>query len=445
MALDQVPDHGAGNGSPAPAPRAVRPVELIPGPVDASVQVPGSKSVTNRALVCAALAHGDSHLVDALAADDTEAMVESLRRLGVQVTWSGDGLVVAGTGGELPATADSGGPVRLDARLSGTTARFLLPLLALGRSPVYLDGADELRARPMADGIAAVRALGHQVVDEGRPGHLPVTVTGQGDAPSAVSVHGSASSQFLSGLLLAAPAFPGGLRLLVDSELVSRPYVDMTVAVMSAFGADVSHQGGSWTVAAGTYGGRRYQVEPDASAASYFFAAAAILGGRVTVTGLGTSSLQGDLGFVRVLEQMGCQVEIEAGATTVTAQGPLHGVEVHLSDLSDTAQTLAAVAVFANSPTRITGIGFIRHKETDRIGNVVAELRRCGIKAEEEPDGLVVCPGQPQPATIQTYGDHRMAMSFALLGLRAPGIQIADPDCVGKTFPGYWDAIDQLR
>jgi 3-phosphoshikimate 1-carboxyvinyltransferase len=443
------------------APAGVREVAPVDGPLDAVVALPGSKSLTNRALVCAALAAGTSVLDGALFADDTEAMLDSLARLGITVVAepAAPRITVTGCAGELPLGGGSG--ATLDARLSGTTSRFLLPMLALSpaSSPVRLDGAPPLRARPMADGIAAVRALGASVVEEGEPGHLPVVVHGPvaADRRPTSEVPGTASSQFVSGLLLTAPALPTGLLLVVTGELVSRPYVDMTVAVMEAFGADVAggddgggdgDDGPSWQVVGSGYRAvDRFQVEPDASAASYFFAAAAICGGRVTVDGLGSSSLQGDLGFVDVLERMGCKVERTAASTTVVGPGPggLTGVDVDMRQLSDTAPTLAAVAVFARTPTRMRGIGFIRRKESDRIGDVVRELRRCGIGAQEEPDGLVVHPATPQPARVETYDDHRMAMSFALLGLQARGIGIADPGVVAKTFPGYWEALDALR
>jgi len=414
-----------------------RPVTPVPGPLDAVVRPPGSKSLTNRALVCAALATGPGHLEGALDADDTEAMREALRSFGAAPFSSS----------EPAPDAGEGSPPVINARLSGTTARFVLPLLALRRDPTRLDGAAQLRSRPMADGIAALRALGAEVVEEGEPGHLPVLVRGPATpVPGpAVEVAGDASSQFLSGLLMLGPAWPGGLRVTTSGGLVSRPYVDMTVAVMEAFGATVLVDEQGWTVEPGGYRGTEYDVEPDASAASYFFAAAAVVGGRVTVEGLGRGSLQGDLAFVDVLEQMGCEVERGSDATTVSRSGDLVGVDVDMGDLSDTAQTLAAVAVFATSPTRVRGIGFIRHKETDRVGNVVRELQRCGIHAEEEPDGFVVHPGTPQPATVETYHDHRMAMSFALLGLRAPGITIADPSCVAKTFPTFWKSLDTLH
>jgi 3-phosphoshikimate 1-carboxyvinyltransferase len=256
-----------------------------------------------------------------------------------------------------------------------------------------------------------------------------------------VEVAGDVTSQFLSGLLLAGPCLAEGIEVVPTTALVSVPYLDMTASVMRAFGAHVD----GWKVAPGGYTPAHYSIEPDASAASYFFAAAAITGGRVTVPGLGLFALQGDLRFVDVLSQMGASVDIGEDATTVTGTGELHGIDVDLRDLPDMAQTLAVVSVFADGPTTVRGVGFIRGHETDRIDAVVTELRRCGIEAHATDDGFVVHPGNPRPATIETYDDHRMAMSFAVLGLRAPGIAISNPGCVAKTFPGYFEALDQLR
>jgi 3-phosphoshikimate 1-carboxyvinyltransferase len=409
---------------------AVEPLTRRP---DATVGIPGSKSLTNRALVAAALAPGTSRLEGGLVADDTEAMVEGVRALGAGVRVDGGGVTVVG--GARPT-----GAVAVDARLSGTTARFLLPVLALGEGPATLDGAPPLRARPMGPLLDALRSLGASVEGDA----LPVTVRGPMGG-GTVRLPGDVSSQFLSGLLLAGPCVHGGLRVEPTTPLVSAPYVAMTAAVMAAFGVDVGRDGEAWVVPGAPYRPTRYAVEPDASAASYFFAAAVLTGGRVTVDGLGRGSVQGDLAFVDVLERMGAVVERGDDHTTVAAGPRLTGVDVDLSALSDTAQTLAAVAVFAESPTRVRGIGFVRGKETDRLAAVVHELRRCGVEADETDDGFVVHPGPPHPAVVETYDDHRMAMSFALLGLRVPGIAIADPGCVAKTFPGFWDALDGLR
>ena len=419
------------------------PVTPIDGPIDVVVSLPGSKSITNRALVCAALAEGTTTLTNALHADDTEAMVDGLRALGadIEAAWAEGRLTVTGTAGRPVADV-----AIVDARLSGTTSRFLLPVAALGDGHRRVDAANRMRERPMGEVLDAVRALGGEVREVGAPGRLPVEVVGGTLAGGEVAVRGDVSSQFLSGLLLAGPAMRTGLVARLVGDLVSEPYVDMTVAVMARFGAVVDRPDErTWRVDPQPYRAVDLAIEPDASAASYVFAAAALLGGRAEVTGLGPESLQGDVAFVDVLEQMGARVERGPTSTTVTGTGELRGVEVDLRHLSDTAQTLAVVAAFADGPTRVTGIGFIRGKETDRVGDVVAELRRLGVDAEEEPDGFVIRPRDLRPATIQTYDDHRMAMAFALAGLCFDGVQIADPGCVAKTFPGFWRLLDELR
>lgn len=418
-----------------------RPVEPLADRFDAVVTVPGSKSLTNRALVCAALADGTSELTGVLFADDTEAMVDSVRKLGARVDPdpATKHLIITGTGGSLPP-----GRVELNAIASGTTARFLLPAVSSGSGTYVVDGAPPLRARPMKDAVDLLRGLGLTITPV--DGRLPVTVTGGPADSGPVTVPGNVSSQFLSGVLLAAPLSPDGREVTVQGDLVSRPYIDMTVAVMRSFGAKVDERGATqWYVHPTGYRGASYAIEPDASAASYFFAAAAITGGRARIDGLGRSSLQGDLRLVEILGQMGAEVAVEDGTTTVKGRGVLHGVTADLRDFSDMAQTLAVVAAFADSPTRITGIGFIRNKETDRISAVVRELARLGVHAEEENDGLVIYPGSPHGGVVETYDDHRMAMSFALVGLRVPGLAIADPDCVAKTFPDYFDVLESLR
>jgi 3-phosphoshikimate 1-carboxyvinyltransferase len=441
----------------SPSGAAVRTVEPIEGPLDATVSVPGSKSLTNRALVCAALADGVSAIEGALVADDTEAMASALRAIGAGIgpgpsgregegAAAPAGLTVTGTGGVLAP-----GPLDLDLRLSGTSSRFLLPVVALGRGRYRLDGRPPLRARPMGPVLAAIEALGARVEAHGPAGNLPVTVVAPGHLIGGqLDVPGDTSSQYVSGLLLAAPYLREGLSLRVSTRLVGRPFVEMTVAVMAAFGArvaasdDAGHP--TFTVRPGRYRGTVYPVEPDASAASYFLAAAAVCGGRVTIQGLGEGTLQGDARFADVLAAMGATVGRSARATTVIGPARLSGLgDVDLAAMPDMAQTLAVVAVFADGPTRVRGIGFIRGHETDRIAATVRELRRCGVDAREEPDGFVVHPGSPQPARVRTYDDHRMAMSFALLGLRVPGIEIEDPDCVAKTFPGYWETLAGLR
>lgn len=414
-------------------------IEPLGRPVDADVVVPGSKSVTNRALVCAVLAAGTSHLTGVLDADDTQAMLGVAEAIGAGVEQGAqsDHYAIAGTGGDLRP-----GPVSLDVRMSGTTARFATPLAARGTGTYLVDGAPEMRARPMDESAASLRSVGVGVEGD----TLPLTVRG-GFAGGSLMLAADVSSQFASGMLLAAPGTEQGLQLTLEGEVVSRPYLDMTVAVMRAFGAEVEQPSpNEFVVAPGKgYTATDYRIEPDASAASYFFAMAAVTGGRVRIEGLGTDSLQGDVDFVDVLAEMGATVDKQSDSVEVRGPDKLRGVSVDMSQISDTAQTLAAIAPFADGPTRVTGIGFIRHKETDRVAAPVTELRRMGIDAVEEDDGFLINPGVPQPATIETYHDHRMAMSFAITGLMTPGIDISDPGCVNKTFPTYWDVLTSLR
>ncbi|MEM7139854.1 MAG: 3-phosphoshikimate 1-carboxyvinyltransferase [Actinomycetota bacterium] len=426
-----------------PDPRSLPdPYPIIPldRPPDATVALPGSKSITNRALVAAALAEGDTTLEGVLFADDTEAMLGALQQLGIDIAIDRDASTVrvTGCGGELPGIATI-----VDANQSGTTARFLTPAVALGAAPVTIDADPQMRDRPMDDQIEALRAMGVGVEELGEPGRLPLRLTGPMRS-AGIGLAADVSSQFLSGLLLAGAIH--GLDARLTTAAVSRPYLDMTAAVMRSFGAQVSDDDGTaWTVGGGYTSPGTYAIEPDASAASYFLAAAAITGGRVRLEGLGRASLQGDVAFADVLAEMGAEVEI--GADHIEIRGrELHGVDVDLRHISDTAPTLAVVAAFADGPTTITDIGFVKGKESDRIGAPVHELRRCGVDAEEIDGGMIIRPSAtPTAATFDTYDDHRMAMAFSLVGLVVPGVAVRDPGCVAKTFPGYFAALEQLR
>ncbi|MDB4988236.1 MAG: 3-phosphoshikimate 1-carboxyvinyltransferase [Myxococcaceae bacterium] len=423
----------------------VRPILPFSNPVDADVQLVGSKSYTNRALIIAALASGESLLTGALFSDDTRYMSEALRQLGVgiEADEAAHTLRVRGVAGSI--RADS---AKCFVGNAGTAARFLPVVMALGRGVYEIDGVARMRERPIAPLLDALANLGVRIDALAKPGCFPLRIHGGALRGGRVAVSGSASSQYTSGLMLAAPAMERGLTIDIEGELVSKPYLEMTAQAMRDFGASVRREGErTFVVEHGRYGGRTYAIEPDASAASYFFAAAAITGGRVRIDGLGTRSLQGDRGLVHILERMGCTLREGEDFTELRgpAPGQLVGVEVDMNALSDVAQTLAVVAPFARTPTRVTGIGFIRKKETDRIGAVVSELGRLGIHAEEESDGYLVHPGVPHAGAVDTYEDHRMAMSFALLGLVHPGIAINDPGCVSKTFPHYFDVLETLR
>jgi 3-phosphoshikimate 1-carboxyvinyltransferase len=434
-------------------PVVTRRVRVVDGPLDATVHVPGSKSIANRALVCAALAAGDTVITDIPAGDDTAAMLDCLGLLGAGITIDADEpstVRVRGTGGALRP-----GPMLLQTRLAGTTSRFVTALAALGSGQYEIDGDAPLRARPMGPLHDALATLGAHVTPGGdaAAGHLPVVVTGLDQAPGAhpastrqrVAVAGDVSSQFITALMLIAPYLPGGLEIELTTSLVSRPYVTITKAVMAAFGADDVHVGDSAiTVGPGVYESCDYAVEPDASSASYPLAAAAICGGTVTVASLGADALQGDAAFADVLAAMGCTVTRSDAGTTVTRAGDLTGVTIDMADLSDLVPTLAVVAPFATSPTVITGVAFIRAKESDRLGDLARELRRVGIAAIELDDGLRIEPGVGAGTDLDTHDDHRLAMAFGVLGLRVDGIGVRDPGVVSKSWPDFWNAIDAM-
>ncbi len=419
--------------SDPPDPYEIEPLRSAP---TGSVVVPGSKSHTNRALICAALASGVSVLDGILLADDTEALLAAIATLGAEVEVDRDAarVTITGTGGQLRA-----GPLTLDADKSGTTSRFLVPMATVGKGDYTIDGDPQLRARPFDELVDALVTLGADI--DGRS--LPLRVHAGTDVGGAVEVDGSTSSQFLSGLLLSAPQFARPTVLTRTGAEVSSAYLDLTVATMAAFGAPVRVDGRRFEIDNGGYQAASVQIEPDASAASYFFAAAAMTGGRVTVKGLNANTVQGDVGFVDVLAQMGAAVTFSDDSITVEGR-PLRGVEVDMSAISDTVQTLAMVATVADGPTTMTNIGFIRAKETDRIAAPATELERLGIEVDAEPDSLTVHPGTAHGGIVQTYDDHRMAMSFALLGLLQPGIRIANPGCVAKTFPRYFEVLNQF-
>jgi 3-phosphoshikimate 1-carboxyvinyltransferase len=397
--------------------------------------------LTNRALVAAALADGQSELRGALDSDDTRVMMECLRRLGIAIEHdpSAQTIRVAGCSGRLPATSAD-----LFAANSGTTIRFLTALVALGHGTYRLDGSARMRERPIEDLLSALGQLGVDARSENGSGCPPVVVRAAGLRGGRAKVRGDISSQFLSGLLMAAPYAESAVDLEIEGTLVSQPYIRMTLAVMRSFGIDVDGDDLSqFHIPPGRYGGRIYEIEPDASAASYFFAAAAIAGGRVTVLGLSRDSVQGDVAFCDCLAKMGCGVEFRSDGITIIGGG-LRGIDVDMNAISDTVQTLAAVALFAEGPTTIRNVAHIRHKETDRIGNLAVELRKLGAEVEELSDGLRIVPRPLHGAEIATYDDHRMAMSLSLAGLRVPGIVIQEPRCVEKTYPDFFRDLAAL-
>jgi 3-phosphoshikimate 1-carboxyvinyltransferase len=448
----------------------IRPLSKPPRAV---IAVPGSKSITNRALVLAALrAKGFAYAMrGALRSEDTEIMIDCLRALGFRVLtdWP-DGVVTVTSRLEEPTIPTSAADLFVGN--SGTTMRFLTALVSLGDGRYRLDGVPRMRERPIEDLLAALRQLGVNAFSEHSNGCPPVIVEGRGLNGGRIKIKGDVSSQFLSGLLMAAPYARDKIVIEIDGPLVSRPYVDMTIKMLHRWGffildeyadgelqvlsyrarerdAKVQEQIGKAAFHDG-FDPRRhtmlqdYEVEPDASAASYFAGAAAICGGEVTIPGLGATSIQGDVRFFDLLKEMGCRISRSDGGTTVTG-GKLHGIDADMNDISDTVMTLAAVACFAEGPTTIRHVGHIRHKETDRLAALATELRRSGAEVGERPDGLTIHPRPLHGAVIETYNDHRMAMSLALVGLRVPGIVIKNPECVGKTFPGFFEDLEKLR
>ncbi len=417
-------------------------VAPLGAPIDAVVTVPGSKSIANRALVCAALADGESVLRGVPDGDDTAAMLDCLALLGLELEHGGDTVQIFGGRERFRK-----GPITLPTRLAGTTSRFVTALAALGPGPYTIDGEPPLRRRPMAPLHEALTAMGLRVQAHEHPGHLPVTVQGPIDVTlDEVSLRGDISSQYLTALMLIAPYFPNGLRFVLTTPLVSRPYVRITAAVMAEFGVPGVELGDRIIIVPpGRYAARDFTIEPDASSASYPLAAAAICGGTVTVPGLTDTSLQGDAAFCHVLARMGCTVRQDASGTTVSRLGVLKGIEIDMVDLSDLVPTLAAVGAFAEGTTDVHGVGFIRNKESDRLTDLCVELRRAGIDATDNRDGLVVRQSRPHTATLGTHHDHRLAMAFALVGLGASGIIVEDPDVVSKSWPDFWSMIEGLR
>ncbi len=417
-------------------------------PARGTVTVPGSKSINNRALLLAALADGQSVLTGALDSDDTRIFASCLNALGFDVTHNAAAAIfeVVGCGGSLPAP--KGGAADLFVGNAGTAARFLLALSALSLAPVRFDGVAAMRKRPMGDLLDALEAQGAKISFEGTRGHFPLSLMGSGLPGGRLELDPQRSSQQVSAALMVAPFAKADTELVLTGPIVSEPYIAMTIDMMADWGVTVERpEPQRLHVAAGqTYQAKaRYAVEPDASSASYFFAAAAVTGGRVTIPGLSRQALQGDVLFVDALAGMGATVEESAAGLTVTGPAQLHGFEINMNSISDTAPTLAAIASNASSPTLITGVEHMRWKETDRVNAMATQLHAMGADLDERQDGLLIRPAKLKSAQVATYDDHRMAMSLAIAGLANDGVTIEDPACTSKTFPTFFDVLGQLR
>lgn len=408
--------------------------------LDATVTLPGSKSFTHRALIISALADGESILINSLQSEDTEYTTQALERLGIQFFREGDLLHVFGKGGKL-----KGGEENIFVGNSGTSMRFLTALVALKRGHTLLDGSERMRRRPMSDLLDGLRALGVKAFFRDGNGCLPVIIESRGLHGGRTKIRGEESSQFLSALLMVAPYAMEDVYVEITGRLASRSYVDITCDVMSAFGVKIHRDGYRFFfIKAGQkYHPQRYFVEGDASHASYFFSAAAITRGRVRIKNFHPSSIQGDSGFLNILEKMGCEVIRGDGWTEVHGK-ELKGIEIDMNEMPDLVPTLAVTSAFTRGKTFIKNIGHLRLKESDRITALAKELSKMGIQVEEGEDWLRVEGGSAHGAEIETHDDHRIAMSFAITGLAIPGVKIKGERCVNKSFPGFWETFRRL-
>ncbi len=416
-------------------------VEPVSGPLNGQIRVPGSKSITNRALICASLARGTSELVNASISDDTALLVNGLNLLGVFARASHDRLIVEGQGGRL-----TGPKLPIPVGNAGTTFRFLLSVAALATGTTRFELSPRMAERPIEDLIDALSQLGVSVARD--ISGLFVSVSGGGIRGGSAVMRGDRSSQFLSSLLLASPLAQGDVSIVLEGPLASEPYVRMTCSVAQSFGAQIN------TTTSGTirfdvrgkqsYHASRYEVEPDASGASYPFAAAGIVGGRMSVEGFHARSVQGDAGFLDVLASMGCAVGESSTGVAVERTGVLSGVDVDMNAMPDVVPTLTILALFADGSTRIRNVGHLRFKESNRLETLAGELRKLGAGIDIEGDGMIIHPGPLHGSLVSAHDDHRLAMVFALLGLKVPGIVIEGAECVKKSFPTFWDELQSI-
>jgi 3-phosphoshikimate 1-carboxyvinyltransferase len=416
----------------------IRPVYHL----DATVEVPGSKSYTQRALIIAALAEGRSTISRVLLSEDTRYLMEALRVLGIEILTSGNDVVIRGTGGKI---RNPGQAIYLGN--NGTALRFLTTMVSLGKGEFLLEGSSRLRERPLKPLLDALKTLGVPSHSRDNKGYPPVRIDAQGLRGGSVAFTDVESSQYISSLLIGAPYAAEDIEITLQGSTVSEPYIEMTLHIMERFGAEIERgEKNRFKVKSGrNYAGQEYIVEGDASSASYFFLAAALCRGRVRVMNINPESLQGDIKFLNIMEGVGCSI-VRGDSWVDVIGGPLHGGDVvfDMGNMPDMVPTLAVLAAFRQGRTSITNVSHLRLKESDRIAALVNELHRIGVNAQERDDGLVIEGGKPHGAEIETYNDHRIAMSFAVAGLVVPKMKIQDKLCVGKSFPGFWDELKKL-
>ena len=414
----------------------IKPVQNL----QATITVPGSKSYTNRALLIAGLTDGECRLEKPLVSDDTKYMIRALKAFGISVQEEKEAFIVSGRGGKLSTPEED-----IFIGNAGTTMRFLTTFSALVPGKTRLDGDERMRQRPLADLLHCLTQMGVKAVSANGNGCPPIDIAG-GEVPGGeVQLAGDKSSQYLTSILLSAPYFKNDTCIHIQGDLTSKSYADITLDIMKTFGVSVINESYQrFKVKAGDrYNAKTYQVESDWSSASYFLAAAAVTGGEVTLTDINPHSVQGDAQFTSVLGKMGCRVEKKSNTLQIKGN-PLKGITINMNNMPDAVQTLAVTALFAEGETVIQGIGNLRIKETDRILALANELTRLGAEVETGEDYLVIRPGDYRGAEIETYDDHRMAMSFAVAGLKIPGIRIKNPTCVEKSFPDFFQRFANL-
>lgn len=407
-----------------------------------SVTVPGSKSITNRALLLAVMANGISTLQGVLFSDDSRYFLKCIQDLGfqTQVQEEEKRITVTGLGGKIPLVQ-----ANQYVGSAGTAARFLTAYLGVSFGTYFMDASAQMRKRPMLPLLESLQQLGCEIEYYEEKGHFPFTLHGHGFQTDSIAINIDHSSQFLSALLIASCLSEHNFTIQLEGTH-GMSYIQMTCEMMSQFGVHILHPSPNQFIIPENqhYLAQTYQIEPDISAACYFYAISPLLGISMQVQNVHFNCLQGDIKFLQILEQMGCTMQDEVNGIIVNppADGIIHGVDVNMSSCSDQAITLAAIAPFADSPVTIRGIGHIRYQESNRIAAIITELGKMGILCQETEDGLIIYPNSPKPSAVDTYDDHRMAMGFSLIGLRTPGIIINNPECCRKTFEHYFEVLD---
>ena len=416
--------------------------KVLKSSVDFELSLPGSKSITNRCFIISALAGQKVFLKNVLFSDDTFYMIEVLKQLGIKIKVDQEKREVEVEGGILPE-----GKWEFFVGNAGTTMRFLTTYLSLGKGEFILDGDERMRQRPIQALVDVLRMMGVEIFCVNNNGCPPVKINASGVEGGEAFLNSKNSSQYLSSILMSSPYFRKGVCISIEEEMVSRPYVEMTVRMMKQFGVDVKNSNylkfevlPSRYVSPGVY-----YIEPDASSASYFLAATAILTGRVKIHGLGKESLQGDVYFARIMEKIGCEINIEKDFIELISNGKLEGIDIDMNSTPDLVPTVAIVALFARTPTRIRNVANLRIKESDRISALANELSKIGAKVKEYEDGLEIFPSLSyNNACVSTYNDHRIAMAFTIAGLKTGGITIENPLCVSKSFPEFFDYVEKI-